>query len=191
MAGTTPAGFLYRLKHGITKAEDQERLKHFYQPMIRRWLSHVHGLRDEANAEDVVQEVFLVVVRRIPEFDWKGKGSFRGWLREITRRCVLDSLKEHGHQLEGEHVLAQLEDPTNELDRWLEQEHARDLLHKHLAVVERDFGTKSVQAFIWIKLECLPAEQVARDLGMTVGAVRGAGSRVLKRLREELGDFMS
>ena len=41
---------------------------------------------DESDVEDVCQEVFLVVDRRLPEFE--GRSSLRTWIYAICLRCA-------------------------------------------------------------------------------------------------------
>ena len=52
---------------------------------VSRWIRALGGL--EADRDDIVQEVFLVVRRRLPAFDG---GNLAGWLYRITRRQVRD-----------------------------------------------------------------------------------------------------
>jgi RNA polymerase sigma-70 factor (ECF subfamily) len=53
-------------------------------------------LRDRALCEDLVQDVFLKVLRRARTF--RGNGSFRGWLYNIARNVVLDELRKSRRQ---------------------------------------------------------------------------------------------
>jgi RNA polymerase sigma-70 factor (ECF subfamily) len=52
---------------------------------VSRWIRAMGGL--EADRDDIVQEVFLVVRRRLKDFDG---GNLAGWLYRITRRQVRD-----------------------------------------------------------------------------------------------------
>ena len=58
------------------------RLQGIYLPLVQRWLRRVPGLGNEA--DDLAQEVFVVVVRELPRFERRREGSFRAWLRTIT-----------------------------------------------------------------------------------------------------------
>ena len=63
-----------------------------YEPVVYRLLRQ-HGLQD-ADARDVMQELFLAVSRSIER--WKpsqGRGSFRAWLRQVVRNLVINWLK--------------------------------------------------------------------------------------------------
>ena len=68
------------------------RLIDLYSPLIRRWLARV-GVRPD-DAEDLVQEVLAVVVRRYPAFEHNHRtGAFRAWLRAIAVNCARDFWK--------------------------------------------------------------------------------------------------
>src|SRR5262249_50209725 len=170
------------------------RLQEFYLPLVRHWLSGVPGLRDEA--DDLAQEVLLVLVRELPAFERRRHGSFRAWLRQITvnrvraygndrRKRPLAGLGE-----EGERPLARLEDSNSDLARQWDRDHDRHVLQKLLAVVQPDFEPRTWQAFTRFALDGLAVADVARELALSESAVVQAKFRVVKRLREEAGDLV-
>ena len=89
---TTRASLLFRLRD----AHDHEAWVEFvslYEPVVYRLLRR-HGLQD-ADARDVMQELFLAVSRSIDRWDpAKERGSFRGWLRRVARNLVINWLKQ-------------------------------------------------------------------------------------------------
>src|SRR5881396_1111589 len=47
-------------------------------------------------AEDVVQETLLAVAKEMPDFKYDpARGSFKGWLLEITRRRIANQVRSH------------------------------------------------------------------------------------------------
>src|SRR5262245_45484417 len=88
---TTRASLLLRLRD----PQDHEAWLEFvtvYEPVIYRLLRR-HGLQD-ADARDVMQELFLAVSRGIDRWDpAKERGSFRGWLGRVARNLVINWLK--------------------------------------------------------------------------------------------------
>ncbi len=54
--------------------------------MIRRWAESFTGDKDDA--DDVTQDVLILVQRRLPQFE--GKSLFSTWLFRITRNVALD-----------------------------------------------------------------------------------------------------
>lgn len=55
-----------------------------YQPVVFRWAVALAG--DQDDADDITQEVFVRVHRKLGAF--RGDGSFDGWLYRITRRVA-------------------------------------------------------------------------------------------------------
>src|SRR5262245_10170964 len=74
------------LLHRLRRRDDGPawaRFDQLYRPLIARWLGQAGVPAQEA--EDLAQEVMLVVVRKLEEFAHAGRpGSFRAWLRGIT-----------------------------------------------------------------------------------------------------------
>jgi RNA polymerase sigma-70 factor (ECF subfamily) len=59
-----------------------------------------------------------------------------------------------------------------------------------LDLIRPEFAERTWQAFWRTAIEGGSAPEVAAELSMSAGAVRVAKSRVLQRLREELGDLI-
>jgi RNA polymerase sigma-70 factor (ECF subfamily) len=192
---TTSLSLLDRLKRGPSDSADWRRLQEIYLPLIRRWLAGVPGLRDEA--DDLAQEVLVVLLRALPSFERQRHGSFRAWLRQVTVNRVRAWWKGRDRQprvglgAEGERLLAQLEDSGSDLARQWDRDHDRHVLQRLLALVQGDFEPGTWQAFTRFALDGLAAAEVARELGLSEGAVLQARFRILKRLRQEAGDLLS
>jgi len=78
---TTPVSLLERLTHRRDPA-DWDRFVRLFLPLLDRWLHALHV--PESEADDVLQEVFLVLVRRLPTFHYDPDKSFRCWLWRVT-----------------------------------------------------------------------------------------------------------
>src|SRR5207249_4043518 len=82
LMNTTSASLLMR----ICQPGDGEAWKRFvrlYSPMLYGWARQM-GLQD-ADAVDLVQEVFTILVQKLPEFRYDAQRRFRGWLWTVTR----------------------------------------------------------------------------------------------------------
>ncbi len=189
----TSLSLLDRLKVAPPNGSDWGRLEALYLPLIRRWLAKVPGLGDEA--DDVAQEVFIVVVRELPQFERKRDGSFRTWLRRIS----VNKVRSHRRRRKpipatgldhAEYFLDRLEAPDGDLARQWDEDHDRHVYHRLLEIVQRDFQLTTWQAFHRFALDGVPAAQVGEEVGLSEGAVLRAKHRVLKRLREEAGQFL-
>jgi RNA polymerase sigma factor (sigma-70 family) len=190
----TSATLLERLKDG-RDADAWARLVELYTPLIRGWAErlNVRG----ADADDLVQEVMAVVVRRFPEFVHPEKpGAFRGWLRAIAANCARTMWRSRkvnpvvpGGTDFGSY-LARLEDPTDDFARGWEREHDLHITRKMLDRIKPDFEERTWRMFARFVLDGLSAEEVAAELGTSPNAVYIAKSRVMARLREEAGGLL-
>ena len=81
--------------------------------------------------------------------------------------------------------LKQLEDPDSELARRWDEEHDRYVFRCLLDLVGQEFEPATVRAFRRLVLDEAPGAVVADELGVSVGAVYVARSRVLQRIRQE------
>jgi RNA polymerase sigma-70 factor (ECF subfamily) len=190
----TSLSLLQRLQHAKPDASDWERLHELYLPLIRAWLSRAPGIGDEV--EDQTQEVFVVLVRKLPSFQRRRDGSFRAWLRQITLNRIRSFWKARrrrprsGLTEDEEQFLSRLADPASDLSRQWDREHDRHVCQKLLALVRPGFKATTWEAFTRYAIDDRPAADVARELGMTETAVMQAKSRVIKRLREEAGELL-
>jgi RNA polymerase sigma-70 factor (ECF subfamily) len=189
----TSVSLLDRLKAAGPDASDWNRLQGIYLPLISRWLGRVPGLG--AEADDLAQEVFVVVIREIPRFQRQREGSFRAWLRQVTVNKVRTHRRRRNRRptvgvdaTDG--FLNSLADPNGELAREWDMDHDRHVFEKLLAVVQSDFNSTTWEAFRRFAVDGLPAAVVAEELGLSVNAILQAKSRILKRLREEAGDLL-
>lgn len=190
----TSATLLERLRDA-RDADAWSRLVELYSPLIRGWAErlNVRG----ADADDLVQEVMAVVVRRFPEFVHPEKpGAFRGWLRAIAANCARTMWKNRkvrptapGGTDFGSY-LARLEDPADDFARAWEREHDLHVTRKLLERIKGDFEARTWHMFARFVLDGLSAEEVAAETGVTPNAVYIAKSRVLSRLREEAGGLL-
>ncbi len=90
----TPASLLQRLREPF-EPEAWERFVSLYTPLIYTWGRHV-GLQQQ-DAADLVQEVFLKLVKVLPSFTYDPhRGGFRRWLRTVTLNTWRDHRKRRG-----------------------------------------------------------------------------------------------
>jgi RNA polymerase sigma-70 factor (ECF subfamily) len=173
-----------------------ERMVALYAPLVLRWC-RAWGLHDD-DAADVFQEVFQAVAAHIAAFRRDRSGdTFRGWLRTITRNKVNDHFRRREREptgvggSEARAILAQLpqvlptDEPGTEPD-----DGEGELLHRALEMIRGDFEPRTWEAFWQTAVEGRAAADVAAELNMSPGAVRVAKSRVLHRLRTDLGELL-
>jgi RNA polymerase sigma-70 factor, ECF subfamily len=184
----TSLSLLDRLGAGST--DGWGRMVGLYEPLIRVWLRS-RGLQ-AADVDDLTQAALTVVARRLPEFRHNGRtGAFRTWLRVIVTNAVRDHIRARARRpAGGDNLLAELEDPSSELNARWDADHDRHVLRGLLRLVEPEFTSATWTAFVRTALDGRPAAEVAAELGVTPNAVHVARSRVLARLRSEAAGIL-
>jgi RNA polymerase sigma-70 factor (ECF subfamily) len=162
-----------------------------YAPLVYGF-GRRHGLQD-ADAADLTQEVLRAVAGAVPRLEYDPqRGSFRGWLFTVVRnklRNFVAGRKKHGQGSGDSETRAWLEEqpaPKDEQAALWGQEYESRLFTWAAAQVRGGFEDRTWQAFWQTAVEGRSPKETAQDLGMTVGAVYIARSRVLARLREQI-----
>jgi RNA polymerase sigma-70 factor (ECF subfamily) len=184
----TPRSLLDRVRQGNDSPQAWERFEQMYAALIRRWLRPY--LLQPADGGDIVQDVMLVVVQKLPEFRPTGHpGGFRCWLRRVLKhRLQTHWRKNIGGPVAGvgaDEFLAALTDPNSDLARRWDEEHDRHLVGVLLEAIRPEFQPATWQAFWQTAILGQPPAAVAAALGLSANAVFIARSRVIARLREE------
>ena len=190
---STSMSLLDRLKSDRPDEGDWARLNRVYLSLILGWLGRVPGLGGEA--EDLAQEVLVILVREIPRFNRRREGSFRAWLLQITVNQVRTWRRRHGRIPRvgldpADGFLDRLADPRSELAEEWNREHDQHVTQKLLAAVRPDFTPATWLAFQRFAFDGVSAAVVANELGISENAVIQAKARVLQRLRAEAGELL-
>jgi RNA polymerase sigma-70 factor, ECF subfamily len=191
-SSATSRSLIDRLK--ADDAEAWDRLIDLYGPLVYRWCRR-WDLRDQDIA-DILQDVFQAVAVHIATFRKDRVGdTFRGWLRTIARNKVQDHFRRIGREPGGVGGTdAQIRFASLPAARIVEDEDSpeetaeRLLISRGLELIRDEFEDRTWKAFWGTTVEDRDTKEVALELRMSPGAVRVAKSRVLRRLREELGD---
>ena len=167
-----------------------ERVYHDYAPrvynMARRMVSN------EKDAEDVTQEVFLQVVRKLPTF--RGESAFPTWLHRVTVNAALAHRRKESVR-EDLHVANPLEDLFDQCQRLrsdrfdlgppeeqLIDHEQHQLLDRAIAALPAIYRAVLVLS----DLDGLPDAAIAERLGLTVPAVKTRLRRARLLLRDRL-----
>ena len=185
----TSASLLGRLSTDPGDAAAWEQFVHRYGPRLLQWCSH-WGLQD-ADAQDVTQNVLLMVARQMRTFRYDPERSFRGWLKTVTRGAwskFLESQRRAGQGSGDSSVLDRVAtvEAGDDLVRKIEEEYDRELLEAASARVRLRVDPQTWEAFRLLAFEGVSGADAAQRLGMKVGAVFVAKSRVQKMLQETI-----
>lgn len=156
------------------------------------------GLTD-SEAQEVVQETVLTVVRKIKTFRYDpAVGSFKGWLLTIVRWRVADQFRKRPKQIEppgvrqaretsGTATLDHIADPgAINLDAVWEEEWQRTLFAAALSRVKRQANARHYQMFDLYAVKCWSVDKVAQTLGVSAAQVRLAKHRITALMRREV-----
>jgi RNA polymerase sigma-70 factor (ECF subfamily) len=164
-----------------------------YEPLIRR-LAMSKGLQD-ADAGDLCQEVFRIVSGAIDRWDPDpALGSFRAWLSRITRNLLINFLtRQHGHTKgSGSTSVQELLEAQPATDpaatAFYEAEYRWRLFEWVADQIRGEFTPSTWQAFWRTAVQGHAPAAVATELGLSLGALYVARSRVLARLRRSLDE---
>jgi len=185
----TPYSLLDRIGHA-NKTADWDRLVALYSPLLRTWLRK--QVPQEADIDDIVQDVLAVVVAKLPEFRHNGSdGAFRSWLRAILAFRLKSFWRQRqrlpvaGGDDRCEQFLRALEEPDGDLARRWDEEHDRFIAARLLEQIRSEFTPATWNAFHCYVIDGRSPADVAMELGVSTNVVFIARSRVLRRLREE------
>ena len=151
----------------------------------RKW-----GLQ-EADAEDVAQDVLLRLARKMRDFTYDPARSFRAWLKTLTQHAWSDFVESRrrpglgsGDSAVG--ALLHSVEARDDLVKHLEEEFDRELLEEAKVRVRLRVAPQTWSAFELTALQGLSGAEAAARIPMQVAQVFIAKRRVQKMLQEEV-----
>ena len=160
-----------------------------YGPRILAWCRR-WGLQ-EADAQDVSQEVLVLLAVKLRTFVYDPSRGFRAWLKLLTRHAWSDFLAERrrpGAGFGGSGMLDQLHsvEARDDLERRLEETFDLELFEIAKTRVRTRVAPRTWEAFELTAIEGLSGAEAAQRLGMQVAAVFMAKSNVKKMIQEQV-----
>jgi RNA polymerase sigma-70 factor (ECF subfamily) len=183
----TSATLLARLRQSPADQEAWRRFTECYGRKIYAWCRQWN--LQEADAEDVTQNVLIKLAEKMQTFVYDPEKSFRAWLKTVTRNAWNDywagrkAVAVGGSQ--AVEMLATVE-AREDLVRRLDDEFDRELLEQAAAQVRLRVTPRTWEAFERTAVQGQSGAEVAAALGMKVATVFVARSKVQKMLQEEI-----
>jgi RNA polymerase sigma-70 factor, ECF subfamily len=175
-----------RVQRGDKKAFELLVIK--YQRKLMRLVSRL--VRDQAEAEDVVQEAFIKAYRALPQF--RGESAFYTWLYRIGINTA-----KHYLVTQGRRAPTSTETNAEEAETFDDAEQLRDI-----NTPESMLATKQIAATVNVAMESLPEElrvaislreieglsydEIAEAMGCPIGTVRSRIFRAREAIAEKL-----
>ena len=141
-------------------------------------------LRDEHDAQDVVQDA---VLRALRYFDGYREGDARAWLLAIVRNCCLTWQRRHrGDRLVvpfADDAVVELVSDSRETDTLAIERSERAMLERAIATLPTEFR----EVIVLREVEGLSYKEISDVVGVPMGTVMSRLARARKRLASALG----
>jgi RNA polymerase sigma-70 factor (ECF subfamily) len=187
---TTRASLLVRLRDP-GDGDAWEQFVQVYGPVVYGF-ARKRGVQD-ADAADLMQEVLRSLMTSARRLDYDPKrGSFRNWLFTVTRNKLIDlrEKQRRGQAVGGSSALEMLDQqPSRDDESLWDEEFRRQVFSVAAEQVKVEFEPTTWSAFWSTAVEGAKPQEVAAALGISVGAVYVAKSRVQARLKERVAEL--
>src|SRR5262245_59569561 len=187
---TTRVTLLARLRQEPTDQAAWDAFVERYGRHIYRWCRQ-WKLQD-ADAEDVTQDILAKLARKLNTFAYEPSRSFRGWLKTVAHHAWRDfedsrrRARPDAGNSQVQELMLTLE-AREDLVQKLDEAFDHELLEAAKVRVRLRVAPHTWEAFRLLALEGLPVAEVAARAHLQVAMVYVAKSKVQKMLREEIG----
>ncbi len=191
----TRSSLIQRLKVTIN-GESWEEFFQTYWELIYN-VARRSGL-SEADAQDIVQETILKVHNSMDKFEYNRKrGSFKGWLRTVTRSRLAEHFKKQQRRpvisqpLDASaEIINEMADPESpELEKIWDEEWRRNLIHAALTRTKKLTTLKQFQIFKCHYIDEWTVNETCKTLGVNAAQVYMAKQRVGKIFKDAVESF--
>jgi RNA polymerase sigma-70 factor (ECF subfamily) len=160
---TTPVSLLQRLRSSSASAEAWPEFVALYTPLLYHWARRL-GVEDE-DARDLLQDVFLVLVRELPGFSYDPTRRFRGWLWTVFKNQVKARRRRVVPVWEAAGPLLNEPEVADSVQEWQEEEYRAYLVNCALRVMRNEFHATTWEACWAVVVEGRPTAEVAPRAG--------------------------
>ncbi|MEM7456599.1 MAG: sigma-70 family RNA polymerase sigma factor [Planctomycetota bacterium] len=189
---STSLSLLQRVRKN--EKEAWESLVQLYAPLIYARCRRQFNL-SEPDSENVGQEVFVAVTRKIGEFERQRSGSFRSWLRTIVDNKCRDFLRKKivappvGGS-EAKKYYDNLPALFDTADSVADTSERKTLLRQAVKQVENEFSDRDWKIFWAVAAEERNSQTVADEFEVTINVVYLVVSRIRARLKAIFQDLL-
>lgn len=160
----------------------------FYAPLVAGMVGR--SFVDPHGRDDLVQDVWLAVTRKLPEFRWNAnRGGLRAWFAKLVHDKTVDLIRRRQRRREatGADDLADAvpdggADPAAALERRWQEE----VVHAALAELRPDVDETNYRILELHFWDGLSAAEMAPRVGLTAEQVSARQHRLLKKVRARI-----
>jgi RNA polymerase sigma-70 factor, ECF subfamily len=150
-----------------------------YRTQVYRWLLRFVG--NEAQAEDILSEVFLDVWRQADRFE--ARSSVSTWILSIARFKALSARRRRPEAELDETIEATLADPSDDPALTFEKKSQREVLHRALAKLSSDH--REIIDLVYYHEKSI--DEAAQIIGIPAATVKTRMFYARKKLAEIVG----
>ncbi len=182
------AALIGRIKNGDDNA--MEEIVKLYKKKVYFLAYDLMG--NQADAEDLVQDVFLKAYSSIKRF--RGDSRFSTWLYRITVNRSIDLRRRKANVIinDSEELDEQVFTVDEKGDSGTEDPHQQfnnAEIAEHIRRALRNVSPREKTAFVLKHFNELPIAEVANVMGVSAGTVKSLLFRAVQKLRKELAYF--
>ena len=165
------------------------------QAAARIWEQVHEGLRafilkrvpDAADTDDILQEVFLRVHRRLEAL--RAPERMLSWVFQITRNAIIDHYRSAGRRRELPAGLGtEVEDEGRNVSSEADDGEEKYELSQCLSPMIERLSTEYREAITFVELEGLTQQEAAKRLGISLPGMKSRVQRGRRQLRKMLED---
>ncbi len=143
------------------------------------------------DSEEIVQKVLLISWKKLPEFNYDDKKTFRGWLCNLTKMCVKDfyrAVKSHANKIENaarNEELSEDNEQLSDLDKVAEEEWRNYIANMALMNIKDKFAENVMEIFQKLTKGQSPVD-ISLEMNIPTNTIAVYKKRVIAKLRLEI-----
>jgi RNA polymerase sigma factor (sigma-70 family) len=163
--------------------ESGERFLAKYKPLIFKVITK-QGIKGP-DADDLVQETLHRILAGFPKFYRRRPGSFRIWLRKITRSIIVDWFRSRKR-----HHLAPISKIEEIVSKSIVREFDLEIYEMAIRKVRLEISPKHWDIFEMFRLKGAPIQKVSEKFGIGLEGIYKVNQRVFYRLQQLVKEIM-
>ena len=163
----------------------QEAFTTLYNQYLSKVYSRVKSRIPIQDVEDVVQDIFVAVIRSLDSFEQRA--AFDTWLYTIVNRQIADFYRKRSRTVAGQHPTVSLDDIERVADSALLDRDALDeqaQLQQAMATLPEHYQDVIFMRYV----DKLTFAEIAQRRGQTLEAVKSLYRRAVQALRDKIGE---